>query len=39
MDTVLYTVLGVQETQTDTVLYTVWGSERVKHSWVTVYYV
>ena len=26
----LYTVLGVQEAQTDTVLYTVWGSERVK---------
>ena len=30
MDTVLYTVLGIQEAQTDTVLYTVWGSERVK---------
>ena len=28
----LYTVLGVQEAQTDTVLYTVWGSERVKAS-------
>ena len=28
-DTVLYTVLGVQELQTDTVLYTVLGSERV----------
>ena len=29
MDTVLYTVLGVQEAQIDIVLYTVWGSERV----------